>query len=308
MTCFKPLLAYRGEADKIFFYKKQKFRYKKLFYKAEFKLPCGQCINCRLERSRQWAVRCLHEAKLHDSNCFITLTYSDEFRPEGDQLHLPHFQLFMKKLRKKYGNGIRYFHCGEYTPINKYPHYHACIFGFDFDDRVYFKTTKSGSKLYTSKKLEKLWTFGYSSVGDVTFESAAYVARYICDKVTGKNAEKHYLDNMGFLDKDTGELIARVPEYTTMSRRPGIGSSFYDSLFSDIYPRDEVIIRGKSMQPPRYYDAKLKEADPGLFEIIKASRVENALKFSADNTVERLSDREKVATAKLRLFSRSELE
>lgn len=306
MTCFHPLLAYRGELEKIFFYKKQRFsaRYKKLFYKAELKLPCGQCINCKLERSRQWAVRCLHEAKMHDSNCFITLTYDDVNIPEYHRLCIRDFQLFLKRLRKKFGNGIRYFHCGEYGEKDGRPHYHACLFGFDFPDRKYWKTTKSGSKLYRSDLLESLWKYGYSSVGDVTFESAAYVARYICKKVNGKAAEKHYLD-IGYIDKDTGEQFAKIPEYTTMSRRPGIGSKWFDEYNSDVYPSDEVVIRGKQVRPPRYYDNKIELLDPGYFEILKAERVEKALKFSADNTIERLLDKKKVAQAKLSLFNRS---
>ena len=44
-------------------------------------LPCGRCVGCRLERSRQWAVRCMHEASMHMFNSFVTLTYDDDHFP-----------------------------------------------------------------------------------------------------------------------------------------------------------------------------------------------------------------------------------
>lgn len=277
-------------------------------------LPCGQCVDCRLERSRQWAVRCMHEAKCHDFNCFITLTYDEGNLPRGRSLDVADFQNFMRSFRKrvktkshlkKFGfncNKIRYYHCGEYGEIYFRPHYHACIFGYDFPDKVFWKQTKCGSKLYRSKLLEELWPFGFSSIGDVTFESAAYVARYILKKVNGIDKPFHYR-SIASCDDD-GVLLSKSPEYTTMSRRPGIGSLWYDKFSSDVYPSDEVIVRGKQCRPPKFYDSKLELANPGLFEVIKASRVQEAIKFSDDNTPERLSVKEKVKLSKLGLYKR----
>lgn len=75
-----------------------------------FTIPCGQCVGCRLEHSRRWAVRMMHEAQMHDKNCFITLTYNDQYLPADGSLHLDHFQKFMKRLRKKFGDvSIRFF-------------------------------------------------------------------------------------------------------------------------------------------------------------------------------------------------------
>ena len=101
--------------------------------------------------------------------------------------------------------GVRFFHCGEYGELLYRPHYHACLFGFDFSDKVLW-STRGGVRLYRSKILEKLWTFGFSTIGDVTFESAAYVARYCTKKITGDKADEHY--------------NGRSPEYVTMSRPP----------------------------------------------------------------------------------------
>jgi hypothetical protein len=182
-------------------------------------ISCGQCIGCRLERSRQWAIRCMHEASLHEENSFITLTFSPEHLVARDNpwsLDVRDWQLFMKRLRKRTGKKIRFYHCGEYGELHKRPHYHACLFGYDFPDKRLWRVV-NGQRLYTSYFLQELWPYGFSTIGTVTFESAAYVARYIMKKVSGKNADDYYQ----WFDDETGEIFDRHPEYTTMSRRPG---------------------------------------------------------------------------------------
>nr|WAE43866.1 MAG: replication initiator protein [Microviridae sp.] len=304
MPCYHPLQAYLpvgGSGDK-----------KVLFsdfgdHGSAIKLPCGQCIGCRLEYSRQWAVRCVHEASLYERNCFITLTYSDDSELYDGNLHVEHFQKFMKRFRKKFpGDRIRFFHCGEYGEKRGRPHYHACIFNFDFSDRVYFGTRK-GVKLYTSEVLATLWPDGFSSVGDVTFESAAYVARYVCKKITGKLKDKHYLDN-GIIDFDTGELVAKKQEYTTMSRRPGVGAGFLKDFVKQIYPLDVVRCRDRDMRPPKYYDYLYEQDECSYLDVIKHRRVERAVKVSSDSTPDRLLARETVEKAKLSLFGKRDLE
>lgn len=171
----------------------------------EIKLSCGQCVGCRLERSRQWAVRCMHEASLHKHNCFITLTFSPAALAarENPSLDVRDFQLFMKRYRKRFGEGIRFFHCGEYGDKLGRPHYHACIFGHDFEDKYFWRKSDSGYPVYRSPVLEELWTHGFSEIGTVTFDSAAYVARYIMKKVNGKDAKDHYTS----VDLGTGEVF-----------------------------------------------------------------------------------------------------
>lgn len=252
-------------------------------------LPCGQCIGCRLERSRQWAVRCVHEASLYERNCFITLTFAPEHLPKSGSLDKRDFQLFMKKLRKKYGSGARYFHCGEYGEKNFRPHYHACLFNFDFSDRELW-TVRNDVKLFTSKELAKLWPFGFSTVGDVTFESAAYVARYITKKITGDLAESHYER----ANPVTGEFFKVVPEYTTMSRRPGIGRAWLDKYTGDVYPHDRVVLRGMELRPPKYYDSIFQVDNPEIMESVKESRKKRAVGFAKDSTFERLRVRERL--------------
>jgi hypothetical protein len=252
-------------------------------------VPCGRCIGCRLERSRQWAVRCVHEASLHEDNCFITLTYDDAHLPPGGSLVKRDFVLFMKRFRKMYGSGIRFFHCGEYGTLLDRPHHHACIFGFDFPDKVFW-SSRANVPLFRSLSLETLWPFGFSTVGAVTFESAAYVARYVLKKITGDDAADHY----GGLE----------PEYVTMSRRPGIARGWFDKYKDDVYPADRVVVREKFIcKPPRYYDNIYDTLDPDSFLAVKARRKCRA-RDSPDNAPDRLAVREEVKKLKAKQLKR----
>lgn len=224
-------------------------------------IPCGKCIGCRLERSRQWAMRCLHEASLYLDNCFITLTYDDQHLKDNS-LHKEDFQKFMKRLRKEYPDrNIRYYHCGEYGDENKRPHYHACLFNFDPDDKILYKTNED-YKLWISPKINDIWGKGYCIIGDVTFDSAAYVARYIEKKLLTSDKEKKEAHYQG-----------REPEYTTMSRRPGIGRGWYDKYKTDLYPHDYTVINERKVKPPKFYDNILKQEDPDAYQSIKDSRI-----------------------------------
>jgi hypothetical protein len=243
-------------------------------------VPCGQCIGCRLERSRQWAIRCVHEASLYDNNCFVTLTFDDDHLDKNLSLNKRDFVLFMKKLRFKFGQGIRFFHCGEYGFLLQRPHHHVILFNFDFPDK-YLWDIRNGNRLYRSPELEALWPYGFSSIGDVTFESCAYVARYIMKKVTGKNAGSHY--------------NGREPEYITMSRRPGIAREWFDKYQTDVFPNDYVVIRnGLKCKPPKYYDNIYDKIDPKSMKHVKFNRKLDALKRKDDNFPRRLNVRERI--------------
>lgn len=246
-------------------------------------------------------MRCLHEAKLHENNCFITLTYSDEHLPNDRSLHYRDFQLFMKKLRKKFGSKIRFYMCGEYGEKFDRPHFHACIFGFDFPDRKYWKQTGSGSKLYRSEELEKLWKYGFSSIGDVNFESAAYVARYIMKKVTGQGKhDQHYK----FTDLSTGEVLEKKPEFNKMSLKPGIGYEWFKKYKSDVYPHDYVIINGRKVRPPKYYDLKYSKESPYEWEEVQQKRIDIGKANFEDNTDARLLVKETITKARVKMLKR----
>lgn len=224
----------------------------------EMRVPCGQCIECRLKRSRDWAVRCMHEASLHKDNRFLTLTYADAFLPRDGSLDRRAFPLFMKRLRKACGS-VRYFHAGEYGEENGRPHYHALLFGLRFGDEEVCGESRGGHPVVQSARLSALWPFGFSQLGTVTFESAAYVARYCVKKVTGEQAAAYY--------------GGREPEYATMSRRPGIGFRWYEQFRGEVYRDDSVLARGHEVGPPRFYDKKEAELDAARMEVVKARRI-----------------------------------
>lgn len=289
MPCYHPLKAYKSPKGVTF---------KRTPDCHEIPLPCGQCIGCRLERSRQWAVRLVHENRFHSRSSFITLTYAPEHLPKNGSLDISHFQKFMKRLRKTFsGVTIRFFHAGEYGEENFRPHYHAIIFGVDFRDDSYGNlTTDRGDFTWHSKTLDKLWPYGHSLVGDVTFESCAYVARYVTKKITGPNAKDHYTR----ISATTGEIHSVHPEYCTMSRRPGIGRLHFDRFVSSIYNSDSVVLNGATMKPPKFYDRCLEKTDLSLYENIKDQR-ECALSLAPknDKSDDRLAVREIVKQAQI---------
>jgi len=292
MACFRPIPAWRSNTVNPETGKRGiTFTFKDAYADMQITLPCGQCIGCRLERSRQWAMRCVHEASLYERNCFITLTYDNEHLPGDGSLNKKHFQDFMKRLRKAVGSGVRYFHCGEYGEQLGRPHYHACLFNYDFPDKKLWKKSEGGD-LYVSENLNELWGSGYCILGDVTFDSAAYVARYITKKITGDRAEAHYR--------------GKQPEYTTMSRRPGIGFEWFVKWASDCYPSDTVIMRGKEMRPPKFYDNKFELTNPEEFAYVKNERLKKAREpWDEENSPARQLTKERVQIANLNHLKRS---
>jgi len=260
---------------------------------SEVTLPCGQCIHCRLERSRQWAIRCMHEAALHTTNSFITLTYADEHLPAHGSLDYEAPVLFMKRLRDHLApHKVRSYGCAEYGELLSRPHYHLCIFGFDFPDRSLLKSSSDSKfSLFRSPLLESLWTLGHSSVAALTFESAAYVARYVVKKITGPSAPDHYtprpLHPPGLIPSSSGNphpgrIPSLLPEKAIcVSRRPGLGKPWFDKYGTYVKHHDEVVLRGRKMRPPKYYDRLFDLADPAAFAFTKAIRKQGGLKAAA---------------------------
>ena len=265
-------------------------------------LPCGRCIGCRLERARQWAVRIMHESKMHDANSFLTLTYDEEHLPPGGTLRVSDLQRFFKRLRARIApQRIRFFACGEYGERLGRPHYHAIVFGWYPPDAVFLKGSGELS-VFTSSLLSAAWGLGHAVVGSVTPDSATYVANYSTKKVLGPSAEAHYQ--------------GRRPEFLVMSRRPGVGQSWVRQFFGDVFPSDEVIVKGMSCRPPRYYDQELLARSPFEWYALKARRAEQAealtelvegtsMEVVPGRNARRLAVREKVARAKLALKRRN---
>lgn len=238
----------------------------------------------------------MFESQFHGSNAFITLTYDEANVPFPPSLDYSHFQKFMKRLRKQFGP-LRFFMCGEYGPQLSRPHFHACIFGTDFPDRVHWSTSSSGHSLYRSAALERLWPVGFSSVAELNFETAAYVARYSLGKITGDLAEAHYR----FVDADTGEVSQRTPEFCHMSLKPGIGGQWFDKYSADVLNGDFVVINGRKCRPPRYFDKLLRRLDRVEYDFVKSDRSANPV--SVHSCSSRLRVREQVQLAALQQLS-----
>lgn len=322
MPCFSPLVGYRSAFVNDSGKRSIVFNRNHSLTGLPQQVPCGQCIGCRLERSRQWAIRCVHEASLFEHNCFITLTYDDDHLPDDRSLEMKHFQDFMKRLRKRFQGfqpvtldefdedlgisvpvtryPIRFYHCGEYGEKFRRPHYHAVLFNYDFLDKVFWKDV-NGSKLFLSASLQDLWPHGFSTIGNVTFESAAYVARYIMKKVNGDLQENHYR----VIDPSSGLVIDLKPEYSTMSRRPGIGKLWYNSFKDDVYPHDFLVMNGKKMKPPKFYDSQYEIENPDDYLLLKENRKISAMKYVDNNSYDRMIVREKCAKARLNLLIRN---
>lgn len=264
-----------------------------------FLVPCGQCIGCRLDYSRMWAIRLMKEAQFHEHSCFITLTYDDENLPWSDSrptLVKKHFQDFIKRLRSRISydypdnENIKFFHCGEYGDKTKRPHYHAIIFGFDFPDRKLLYT-KGGFPHFTSEYLSKIWGKGIVEVCNVSFDTCAYVARYIMKKIRGESASSYYSDH--------------AQEYVTMSN--GIGKEWFNKFKNDIYNTDSMIVYkdGSPMhlRPPRYYDNLFDAANPERMAVIREKRLKSmqAKPFEPN----RLHTKEKIKLIKTKNLKRS---
>ena len=237
----------------------------------------------------------MHETTRHQDNCFLTLTYDQEHLPADGSLNKRHFQKFVKRLRRSLDKRIRYYHCGEYGDDFGRPHYHAIIFGHVFEDQQPF-TRKNGAVYYTSEQLERLWKKGHCLSTNVTFETCAYVSRYVMKKVTGKNAAEHY-SRPGPIDYSTGEQMQVQPEYSTMSN--GIGLGWYEQFKEEVFPDDYIIINEKKATPPRYYLNKLKEEDQAKYDQVIEQRHRMANLHADNQTPDRLAVREICASAKV---------
>lgn len=202
--------------------------------------------------------------------------------------------------------------CGEYGDENKRPHYHAIIFGHNFDDWIYLGDTDGGNALYTSTTLENIWQKGFVQIGTVSRESAGYVARYVMKKITGplKDVinEKTGLKPYERYDSLSGHITEVLPEYSHMSRGGrngrGIAYDWITRYTGDVYPKDFTTINGAKVKPSRYYDTYLENFDKTMFDNIKAGRILQAYE-SEEDTESRLNQREKVKLAQNSQLKRS---
>lgn len=225
-------------------------------------VDCRKCFECSLKYSNQWAYRIMLEASLYKDNSFFTLTYNNE-NLESNSLCKRDLQLFIKRLRKHFKNDkLRYFACGEYGSLHGRPHFHIIVFNLHLDDLFFHSIDKKGIKIYRSPTLEKLWTKGFSSVGDLSFDSALYCAKYMQKS----------------LDKDDN----RVKPFTIMSLKPGIGAN---AINAKMLLTDKIYFNGKHIPIPRYFLKVFENRDGyDLSELRKKREIYmNGVKFSMED-------------------------
>lgn len=264
---------------------------------APFQLPCGQCLSCRLDFARSWAIRCVHEAQMYENNCFITLTYDDDHLGDG-RLHYRDFQLFMKRLRKRiftdflksFGEenwkllskeerkvhydriAIGCFVTGEYGDLKKRPHWHACVFNWCPFDAIYKYSNHRGDKSYSSEILQSLWGSGTAEFGSLTFESAGYCARYAAKKLVHGN------------DGHQFEPISK------RSCRQAIGKKWIERFWPDVFNYGSLILAsGATSSIPRYYEKWLQKHHPDAWIVYvtqtKQGKIDEAIKRSAEEAL-----------------------
>lgn len=231
-------------------------------------IPCGNCIGCRLDYSRDWATRCLLEAEQYKYNYFITLTYDDEHLPigsKGNATLVPEdFSNFLKRLRiyyKRHFNhdNIRFFGCGEYGDMSLRPHYHIILFNLPIPDltpefkyvdpitnkQVITKHCANGVIYYYSDIIHDLWNKGNVVIGECSYQSCAYTARYVVKKLKGKSSEAY-------------ATLGVVDPFCRMSRKPGIAFNYYFDNKENIYEYDSLTLAtndgARILPPPRYFN------------------------------------------------------
>lgn len=275
MSCYHPIEAwdYTGQID-LFEPRQILFDAPKTFEKRQemikqgrrVLLPCRKCVGCRLDKSREWANRIIMEQVYHQDAWFVTLTYSDDYLPKAypvspsgvilsvhSTLVKKAFQDFMKRLRFNSHQKLRYYAAGEYGTTTFRPHYHALIFGLHLDDLHPIQKSVLGDQYYTSDLLDKCWPFGYHILGKVTWQSAAYVARYTMKKATHGFTPAYF------------KQAAVEPEFQTMSLKPAIGRQYYDDhpeLFDYNTFSVSTPYGGRKMTPPEYFKKLYKSQHP----------------------------------------------
>lgn len=257
-------------------------------------IPCGSCYSCRMTRAKDWTIRCMLESQYYDDNYFITLTYADHSLPSmvdcdtgeytgKSSLVRSDFQKFFKRLRKSYiyDNNLRFLGSGEYGQLSGRCHFHACIFGLKLDDLKEYRKTDLGFTLFNSEFLQRCWSrevrpgespdyldgrghprkyLGFVVIAPLTYESAAYVARY-CVKKQGDDNKEIYDD------------LLIQPEFLCVSLRPGLAYQYYEDHKDEIYKYDSIVLpEGKVVKPPKYFDRLYEREFPDRMAVIKANR------------------------------------
>lgn len=243
-------------------------------------IPCGQCIECRLTRKSEWTDRIVAEASRYTvgSVWMLTLTYRPGEEPGGMFLTLDPdvidrdaivevagvldkrplsdwIKRFRERVRMRFGVTIRFFACGEYGSRGLRAHYHVIVFGLPVpvEELVVYRRSSVGC-VYRWPWLEDCWTFGFSTVVAFCPDVAGYVAGYVAKKITGRARD-------AYEERCSGRFRPLPQEFVLMSRRPGIGADYLDTVIDSVRSTGRVSVNGHTRYPGRYYDLRLSRAE-----------------------------------------------
>ena len=140
-------------------------------------VPCGKCLPCLVNRREEWAFRIWQEHMASCGSLFVTLTYDPQHLPDGYQLSKPDLQKFMKRLRKRCSQRLRYYAVGEYGTKRQRPHYHILLFNTTLDDE---------------QAIRESWKLGQLHIGKVNEASIRYCLKYIVQPEQKTNRVKPF--------------------------------------------------------------------------------------------------------------------
>lgn len=272
MGCNFPIPAHKNDAGNVRLWPK--------LGTANLQVPCGNCLGCLTAKANEWAARATHEASQHEHNIFVTLTYDDDKLPTDGSLHIPDLQKFWKRLRKQTGTPIRYLACGEYGETTLRPHYHAIIFGLQFQDQK-----KIGDKHETSETLDRIWNKGHTTIGKVTPATAKYVAKYQI-----KQRRKHHV---------TPDGVTLTPPFLHMSRKPRIGAKWLRQYQEDLQHGYIITGKGSKTKIPRAYLKQLQKDNPQLADTAQA-RAEHTARRQPRKTADHREANERILWSQLK--------
>lgn len=320
MGCAHPIQAARGADGKVRILPRRfgplTLKQKLAAGERAVELPCGRCVLCKTDKAQDWATRCQHEANQHrhpdgtTNGSFVTLTFSDdglavrelEVGARAETLRKADLSGFLKRLRanrhrravKRGENSaepIKFFGVGEYGEQYLRPHYHVLLFGEDFSEERVRCEDENGNTYFQSPILAGLWQYGLTDIRPITTETTNYVCRYVQKKLNNQALQAA----CERVREDTGEVFTVEPEFALMSRRPGIGASWFDEYSGDVYPAGYVRIAGKKRRVPRFYKERLRAQDPAAYEEAAAKARAIAAKNVKETTKERRQVKKEIA-------------
>lgn len=298
MPCYRPVDAWMplGGGQIVF---------REIGDSRQIKVPCNQCIGCRIDRREEWAIRNYCESKMHQHSWFITPTYDEEHLPLHGSLVPSHLSDFVRALRRKTRLGkLRFFGVGEYGDTFGRPHYHLLVYGPDIPDLRKVNSIHAKKDVFGSEIVSSAWGKGGVAVQRMTLGAARYCAGYVFKKMTGKAADEHY----SRVDPVTGELVKLVPEFSRMSRKPGIGFAYLEGYWRDIFlsGNDNIVVNGRPCRVPGFFVDRMDDilsSDSLLMDEYDHRRQKAAIDRSDDSSPDRLAVREHVAAARLAFYA-----